>query len=136
MRLSQSPSQSQVTLVHMLEDSVNHLVSVGARPQAVSMFLPAFLAGEECHEWNGPRAYNDYGKFHYTNKDGRHTYYVAHRVSLFLAQGGNLDSELVAMHKCDNPPCVNPNHLTWGTHSENAIDKINKGRHIKKYETI
>ncbi len=32
------------------------------------------------------------------------------------------------MHSCDNPPCVNPAHLSAGTYSENAWDKTRKGR--------
>jgi len=49
-----------------------------------------------------------------------------HRVAWFLTHG-ELPSLLV-MHSCDTPPCVNPKHLSLGTHLDNARDKIAKGR--------
>ena len=45
----------------------------------------------------------------------------------------------VACHTCDNPSCVNPEHLFWGTVQENALDasikgrsNIPKGEHLEK----
>ena len=40
----------------------------------------------------------------------------------------NLDSSLVVCHSCDNPTCVNPDHLFIGTYSDNTQDMIAKGR--------
>lgn len=51
----------------------------------------------------------------------------AHRVSWTLHRGPIPDGMMV-LHGCDNPPCVNPNHLFLGTQSVNIRDCTRKGR--------
>lgn len=48
-----------------------------------------------------------------------------HRIALFKKTG---IIGVIAMHACDNPKCINPDHLSWGTASLNCQDKIAKGR--------
>lgn len=78
--------------------------------------------GEGCWEWTGPRDLDGYGCFFIEKQNFR-----AHRISLLLT--ANQWPEEVC-HRCDNPPCVRPDHLFAGNRLINARDAIAKGRHI------
>lgn len=52
----------------------------------------------------------------------------AHRASWTL-HNGPIPAGMVIMHKCDNPPCCNPDHLKLGTRAENNKDAAAKGRY-------
>jgi hypothetical protein len=52
----------------------------------------------------------------------------AHRLALADKIGRPLASDEFACHRCDNPPCCNPDHLFIGSHSENMADMTAKGR--------
>ena len=58
---------------------------------------------------------------------------MAHRLSWIL-YSGSLQEELDILHKCDNPPCVRPDHLFTGTAEDNIHDCMRKGR--KKYGRV
>ena len=77
---------------------------------------------DECWPWLGTVDQNGYGRVIFMTSAIK-----AHRVSYEMANGPIPDG-LVIMHKCDNPNCVNPNHLEAGTQRENMIGASVRGR--------
>lgn len=51
----------------------------------------------------------------------------AHRVAWIITHG-EVPKGMLVCHKCDNPPCCNPNHLFLGTHADNVRDCVRKKR--------
>lgn len=78
-----------------------------------------------CWEWSRGRLKSGYGAAYV---DGRQQ--VAHRVAYELVRG-QIPKGMYVCHRCDNPPCINPDHLWLGSHKENMHDAIKKGRASK-----
>lgn len=76
-----------------------------------------------CWIWLGSTNPAGYGQFWVSPKAE-----MAHRVS-FSIHKQVIPSGKIVCHHCDNPSCVNPDHLFMGTHLDNVMDKIKKGRH-------
>ncbi len=58
---------------------------------------------------------------------GKESNYAAHRLS-YQIHAGEIPQGLSVLHSCDNPLCVNPEHLRAGTPLENTRDMISRGR--------
>lgn len=77
-----------------------------------------------CWVWKGyPKI--GYGQFRVNGKR-----YYTHRYS-WIIHNGEIKDGLHVLHKCDNPRCVNPDHLFLGTQADNMRDMTEKGRRVK-----
>lgn len=91
------------------------------RPGLTDRFYKFVNKTESCWVWTGSLT-NGYGTF--TIAGQRHQ---AHRAS-WIINCGEIPDGMWVLHKCDNPPCVNPDHLFIGDHTDNVIDRESKGR--------
>ena len=69
-----------------------------------------------CHLWDGATSKDGYGKMR------------------FLGAARDVDG--FALHSCDNPACVNADHLREGTNSENTRDRVSRGRSARQRGTL
>lgn len=81
----------------------------------------------KCWEWVGGKRRNGYGRFSITMSANKDISFIATRISYFLHYKIDPKGYLVC-HNCDNPSCVNPNHLFLGSHKDNTNDMRKKGR--------
>lgn len=84
-----------------------------------------------CIHWLGYKTQKGYGVIRYKND---HTKTTAHRIAWVLKRG-DIPPEISVLHRCDNPSCVNADHLFLGTDLENTADMVNKGRHSWRFRT-
>jgi len=79
-----------------------------------------------CHEWQGNISSDGYGRISYLNKKWR-----VHRLVWTLKNGPIPKGLDVRHYKCDNPPCINIDHLRIGTRKQNVQDMVRHGRQRK-----
>lgn len=76
-----------------------------------------------CWVWLGGRTRLGYGRFAYKGQK-----IGAHRAAWLMLVGPIPADKPCVLHHCDNPPCVNPDHLWVGTNDDNIRDMVAKGR--------
>ncbi len=88
-------------------------------------FWAKVIRADGCWDWIGYRDKAGYGRLGLGGR--RRGIGKAHRVSWEL-HFGPIPEGLMICHKCDNPPCTNPEHLFLGTMGDNMRDMSRKGR--------
>ncbi|UNY90626.1 MULTISPECIES: HNH endonuclease signature motif containing protein [Pseudomonas] len=90
--------------------------------------MNAITIRAECIEHAGGKMRTGYGRTQYKGRQ-----ILAHRLAYCMASG--IEPEqikgVVIRHKCDNPSCVNPDHLEPGTTQENMNDMTDRGRRVR-----
>jgi hypothetical protein len=138
--------------VQLLAESISlNSKTFGFEPKKQVQFLYAFLMkvtfdsllenkskfpldflklSSDCIIW--PKYKNElgYGQFRYKS-NGINYNCLAHRASYAYYNNDMPGKNDVIMHSCDNPSCINPLHLSKGTHADNVKDCMKKGRRRK-----
>jgi hypothetical protein len=83
-----------------------------------------------CYEWQFSKDRYGYGRFQINGKNK-----VASRMAWELCFG-EITSEQCVCHTCDNPKCINPQHLFLGDAKINNRDRADKGRNPKNLDLI
>ena len=85
---------------------------------------------DTCWLWTGATGSAGYGVLGLGGRGTGNEY--AHRISYRLHYGP-IPNNLFVLHSCDNPPCVNPKHLSLGTHLDNMQQSKARGRKHDPY---
>jgi hypothetical protein len=104
-----------------------HSISVPIEEKLRNYIERAGPLTTKCWIWQGSVDKDGYGLLTWYEGDQKHQ--RAHRAS-WVFHNGEIPDELLALHHCDNPSCINPDHIYIGSPQDNMDDKWARGRHI------
>jgi len=115
----------------MSQSSTNSLDDLLELRETTPSFWQWVEPDANCWHWTGNRLPSGYGRVSVRGTGlGKKNLY-AHRVAYELVLGPIRDG-LHVLHRCDNPPCVRPDHLFLGTQADNVADRDRKGRQASR----
>ena len=115
---------------HYVQQRRAGLIPVGTRARGTveERFFTGFSKSDNgCWNWQRRLVGKGYGTIGLGGKGAKQK--LVHRLSYEIHKGP-IPEGMVVMHKCDNPRCVNPDHLEAGTQSQNIKDAFARGRKI------
>lgn len=92
--------------------------------ERLALELIRVLPKDKCIEWSGAKTSDGYPML---TTDGKQVL-VTRYVKAITDEIPMPPSSIVCRHTCDNPPCINPEHLIWGTMKDNSQDAIQRNR--------
>lgn len=120
------------TGIHIAKCYVSRMALLTTEQEARFWAQVQKQADDGCWEWQGAKSTQmGYGAM---SLGERGSVQYTHRLSWQLAKGP-IPAGLCVLHRCDNPPCVRPDHLFLGTRRDNMADKVEKGRQHRGEQT-
>ena len=116
---------------HYMQQRRANLLPIGTRARGTTeeRFWRYVEKTDSCWIWTGSsRTKKGYGMLQKIG-GSKGKGMTAHRLS-YQIHKGEIPESMVVMHSCDNPSCVNPDHLSVGTQSQNILEAIAKGRKV------
>lgn len=99
-----------------------HWDEASALPIRERLLARSEVVESGCREWRHRLNTEGYGVVSYKRVE-----WIASRLAWTLWKG-EIPDGLFVLHQCDNPKCINPDHLFLGTHDDNMKDMVAKGR--------
>ncbi len=121
------PQSQDLSPMALLMQSLPKPAGYNVRPKpAAFRFWEKVFRTDGCWWWVAGTNEHGYGLFN-RSSTRKALSTLAHRFSWELHYGP-IPGDLCVLHDCDNPLCVRPSHLFLGTRTDNAADKVAKGR--------